>query len=142
MRTIRFPRVQRLAKAYLDAELPGQGLAGVPVSTKNPNDLPENWIRLRSQGGPQDLHQWRCMLDIFICGKDETVVEGNANLVHSMMLQVPGVGITVPEFDGPYPWVRLARHTSGPSLLDPEEELPEVEVYRVVTIWHVLPIPS
>lgn len=81
------------------------------------------------------------MLDTYIYTMDEVVAEENSNLVHSLLLDVPGVGITVPEYAGPYPWVRRARHISGPTSLDPDEDLPNLEVYRIVTTWHVLPIP-
>jgi len=81
------------------------------------------------------------MIDTYVYATDEVVAEGNANLVHSLMLDVPGVGITVPEYAGPYPWVRKAQHISGPTSLEPDEDLPNLEVYRIVTTWHVLPIP-
>lgn len=141
METILFPRVQRLAKSYLEAQLPTHGQAQ-PVSTKNPSSLPNKWIRLRAQGGPRSFVEWRVMLDTYIYATDETVAEGNANLIHSLMLDVPGVGITVPEYAGAYPWVRRTQHISGPSSLDPDEDLPNLEVFRVVTTWHVLPIPK
>ena len=81
------------------------------------------------------------MLDTFVYSTDEVVAEENSNLVHSLMLDVAGVGITVPEYAGPYPWVRKAIHVSGPRSLEPDVDLPNLEVYRIVTTWHVLPIP-
>jgi hypothetical protein len=78
------------------------------------------------------------MVDTFIYATDEVAVEGTANLVHALMLDVPGVGITVPEYDGAYPWVRMTRHISGPSSLEPDVVLPNLEVFRVVTTWHDL----
>lgn len=82
------------------------------------------------------------MLNVFVCAKDEVVAEENSNLIHSLMLQVPGVAILVPDYVSPYPWIRLARHISGPTLLDSDEDLPSVSVYRSVCTWHILPIPS
>lgn len=140
MKTILFPRVQRLAREYLLQELPAHGKAQ-PVGTKNPQTLPAQWIRLRAQGGPRNMVEWRCMVDTFIYATDEVIAEGTANLVHSLMLDVPGVAITIPEYPEAYPWVRMTRHISGPSSLEPDVVLPNLEVFRVVTTWHVLPIP-
>ncbi len=140
METILFPRVQRLAREYLRTQLAARGKAQ-PVSTKNPPTLPAQWIRLRVQGGPRNMVEWRVMLDTFVYATDETVAEGNAILVHSLMLDATGVGIAIPEYNGAYPWVRLTRHISGPSSLEPDEVLPNLEVFRIVTTWHVLPIP-
>lgn len=143
METVLFPRVQRLAREYLRTQLTAFGKTQ-PVSTKNPDDdeLPPYWIRLRTEGGPRDLWEWRVMLDSFIYATDEVVAEENSNLVHALMLDVPGVGIAVPEYAGSYPWVRKAKHVSGPTSLEPDVDLPNLEVYRVVTTWHVLPIPK
>lgn len=140
METVLFPRVQRLAREFLQTQLAARGKAQ-PVGTKNPSKLPAQWIRLRSEGGPRSLTEWRVMLDTFVYATDEVVAEENSNLIHSLMLDVPGVGITVPEFAGPFPWVRMARHVSGPTSLEPDVDLPNLEVYRIVTTWHVLPIP-
>jgi hypothetical protein len=141
METILFPRVQRLAREYLLTQLAARGKAQF-VGTKNPRELPSEWIRLRSQGGPRSFTEWRVMLDTYIYTTDEVVAEENSNLVQSLLLDVPGVGIVVPEYPGPYPWVRMARYVSGPTSLDPDEDLPNLEVYRIVTTWHVLPIPK
>jgi hypothetical protein len=141
MELVLFPRVQRLAKTLLEAQLTAQGKTQ-PVSTKNPSTLVPEWIRLRSAGGPRSLWEWRCMLEVFIYATDEVVAEGNSNLVHSIMLDAPGVAIEVPDYSGPYPWIRKAVHVSGPTLVEPDVDLPQLEVFRVVTTWHVLPIPS
>jgi hypothetical protein len=136
-----FPRAQRLAKTLLEAQLTAQGKTQ-PIVTKNPSTIVPEWIRLRSAGGPRDLWEWRVMLEVFIYASDETVAEGNSNLVHSIMLDAAGVGIEVPEYPEAYPWIRKAVHISGPTPLESDEDLPQLEVFRVVTTWHVLPIPS
>ncbi|AZS06578.1 hypothetical protein SEA_JACOREN57_11 [Mycobacterium phage JacoRen57] len=142
METVLFPRAQRLARAYLLTQLAERGLSQ-HVGTKDPDgDMPDQWIRLRMQGGPKTLYEWRVMIDTYCYATDEVVAEGNANLVHSLMLDVPGVAIAVPDWPEPFPWVRLARHISGPTALDSEEDLPNLEVFRIVTTWHVLPIPQ
>jgi hypothetical protein len=141
METVLFPRVQRLAREYLLTQLAAHGKAQ-SVGTKNPPQLPNQWIRLRSQGGARNMWEWCVMVDTLIYATDEVVAEGNANLVHSLMLDVPGVKIAIPEYPEPYPWVRMTRHISGPSSLEPDVVLPNLEVFRVVTTWHVLPIPK
>lgn len=139
MRVVRYPAVHRLTKNFLDQQLPAQGIVQ-PVGTKNPRTLPPQWIRLRSQGGPKSLWEWRCMMDVFVYANDETVAEDNANLVHSLMLDAAGVAIQAPEFPQPFTWVRLTRHISGPTPVE-DEELPDLECYRFVVVWHILPIP-
>jgi hypothetical protein len=140
MKTILFPLHQRLARNFLREQLPVFGL-DVPVVTKNPSSLPKEWIKLRSQGGPRDLVEWRAMLDIYVYSKDEVKAEGIANTVHSLMLDAPGVLIKTPEYSEPYPWIRLARHISGPTSLNPDDDLPHLEPFRIVSVWHILPIP-
>lgn len=140
METVLFPRVQRLAREYLRTQLAAHG-ESQHVGTKNPTEE-DRWIRLRSQGGNRTLYEWRVMLDTFIYAKDEVAIEGTANLVHSLMLDVPGVEIAIPEYPEPLAWVRRAQHISGPASLEPDEDLPDWEVFRVVTTWHVLPIPK
>ena len=139
MRVVRFPAVHRLTKNFLDQQLPDQGIAQ-PVGSKNPRVIPDQWIRLRSQGGPKSLVEWRCMMDVFCYAKAEDVAEDNANLVHSMMLDAPGVAIQAPEFPMPFTWVRRARHISGPTPVE-DEDLPDLECFRFVVTWHILPIP-
>lgn len=141
METVDFPRVQRLAREFLLTQLAERGKAQ-SVSTKDPDELPAQWIRLRSQGGTPTLFEWRVMLDTYICANNEVVAEENSNLVHALMMAVPGVAIAVPEWPVPFAWVRRAQHISGPTLLDPDEDLPNIDVYRIVTTWHVLPIPK
>lgn len=135
-----FPRVQRLAKSYLEEQLPYHNKEQ-DVSTKNPAEMPDQWVRLETQGGPRSYVEWRVMLNVFIYSNDETVAEENSNLVHSLLLDVPGVGIVVPEYAGPYPWVRLSRHVSGPSSVT-DRDLPDLDCFRVVVTWYVLPIPK
>ena len=137
---VRFPRLQRLAKSYLEEQLPYHG-KDLKVVTKNPRNIPDHWIRLQGQGGAPKLHEWPAMLNIYVYGKAEDVVEENGNLVHSLMLAAAGVGIVVPEYNGAYPWVRMTRHISGPTALDPDEDLPNLDIARIVVTWHVLPIP-
>lgn len=141
METILFPRVQRLARVFLQTQLEARGKTQ-PVGTKNPSKLPSQWIRLKSDGGPRSMTEWRVMLETFVYATDEVVAEENSNLVHALMLDVPGVAIAAPEFPEAFPWVRMARHVSGPSSLEPDVDLPNLEVYRIVTTWHVLPIPK
>jgi len=136
-----FPRPQRLAREFLRTQLLAVGNTQ-HVGTKNPSKLPSEWIRLRSQGGPQTLYDWRVMLEVFVFATDEVVAEGNAIYVHSLLSNAAGVGIVVPEFEGPFPWVRKAVHVSGPTSIEPDEDLPNLEAYRIVTTWHVLPIPK
>ena len=88
------------------------------------------------------MWEWQVMLDTLVYATDEVIAEENSNLVHSLMLDVPGVAIAVPEWPEPFAWIRRARHVSGPVSLDPDEDLPNLEVYRIVTTWHVLPIPK
>lgn len=140
MEVILFPRVQRLAREFLRTQLAARGKTQ-PVSTKNPSTLPAQWIRLRTEGGPRSMTEWRVMMETFVYATDEVIAEENSNLVHALMLDVPGVAIAIPEYPGPFPWVRMARHVSGPTSLEPDEDLPNLEVYRIVTTWHVLPIP-
>lgn len=138
--TVKFPRVQRLAKVYLEEQLTAQQGVAMHVGTKNPDELPDNWIRLTSEGGPRSIWEWQPQLELLVYGNDEEIAEGNGNLIHSLMLDAAGVGITVPESLPDYPWVRKARHISGPVSIG-DEDLPEYDVYRIVVVWHVLPIP-
>jgi len=82
------------------------------------------------------------MLEAFVYATDEVVAEENSNLVHALMLDVPGVDIAIPEYPNAFPWIRKAQHVSGPTPLEPDVDLPNLEVYRIVTTWHVLPIPK
>lgn len=88
------------------------------------------------------MFEWQVTLNTFVYADDETVAEENAVLVHSLMLDVPGVAIAAPEHDEAFPWVRLSRHISGPTPINSDVDLPNLEVYRIVTSWHILPIPS
>ena len=137
--TVLFPRVQRLARTYLLAELGARGKSQ-PVVSKQPGTIPNQWIRIVSQGGPRSIWEWEPMLNVFVYANDEVVAEGNSNLVHSLLLDAPGVEIEVPEYDGAYRWIRRARHVSGPHNLG-DEDLPDLEMFRIVVIWHLLPIP-
>lgn len=139
MEIVLYPRVQRLAKKLIGDELTARGKS-MPIGTKDPDELPQNWIRLWSEGGVPELHEWRPMVQILVCGMDETVVEENANLVHAIVNAAAGVGILVPEYAGAYPWIRQAQHISGPSPIE-DEDLPQVTMSRIVVQWHVLPIP-
>lgn len=141
METVVYPRVQRLAREFLRTQLAEWGKQQ-SVSTKNPDELPSQWIRLESEGGPRSLWEWQVTLNTYVYSTDEVVAEENSNLVHSLLLDVPGVAITIPEWPEPYPWVRKARHINGPKALQPDVDLPNLEVYRIVTTWHVLPIPK
>jgi hypothetical protein len=141
METVLFPRVQRLARQFLRTELTARGKSQT-VSTKNPRELPAQWIRLESEGGPRSLWEWQVTLNTYVYSTDEVVAEENSNLVHSLMLDVPGVAIAIPEYPEAFPWIRRARHISGPRQLMPDVDLPNLEVYRIVTTWHVLPIPK
>lgn len=139
MNKILFPRVQRMARNYLIEQLTAEGKPQ-HVGTKQPKTLTGSWVRLVSQGGPRRNFKWEPMLNIFVYADDEVVAEENANLVHSLMLDVPGVKITVPEYPEAYPWVHQTRHVSGPANLG-DEDLPELEMYRIVVVWTILPIP-
>lgn len=141
MDTVLFPRVQRLAREFLRTQLAARG-KDQPVSTKNPSKLPSQWIRLESEGGPRSLWEWQVMLNVYVYSTDEVIAEENSNLIHSLMLDAPGVAIAIPEWPEPLSWIRQARHISGPRSLDPDVDLPNLEVYRIVTTWHVLPIPK
>ncbi|UOW93081.1 tail terminator [Mycobacterium phage NoShow] len=141
METVLFPRVQRLAREFLRTQLAEHGVPQT-VSTKNPDQLPNRWIRLETEGGPRSLWEWQVTLNTFVYVTDEVEAEGTSNLVHSLMLDVPGVAIKIPEWPDPFPWIRRARHVNGPKALEPDVDLPNLEVYRIVTTWHVLPIPK
>lgn len=141
METVLYPRVQRLAREFLRTQLAARG-KDQSVSTKNPSTLPAQWIRLETEGGPRSLWEWQVTLNTFVYATDEVVAEENSNLVHSLMLDVPGVAIAAPEWPEPFAWVRRARHVNGPKALEPDVALPHLEVYRIVTTWHVLPIPK
>jgi len=82
------------------------------------------------------------MLNVYVYSTDEVIAEENSNLIHALMLDAPGVAIAIPEWPEPLSWIRQARHISGPRSLDPDVDLPNLEVYRIVTTWHVLPIPK
>lgn len=141
METVLFPRVQRLAREFLRTQLAAHGVPQT-VSTKNPGQLPSRWIRLESEGGPRSFWEWQVTLNTYVYVTDEVEAESTSNLVHSLMLDVPGVAIAIPEWPEPYPWIRRARHINGPKALTPDEDLPNLEVYRIVTTWHVLPVPK
>jgi len=82
------------------------------------------------------------MINLYLYNRsDETELERDANLVHSLMLDAAGVDIQAFEYPEPYPWIRKAQHISGPSPVK-DDDLPDLDVFRIVTIWHVLPIPS
>lgn len=139
MDIVLFPPVQKLARDFLTAQLTERGKA-MPVGTKNPPSLPAKWIRLESQGGDRDLWEWRPMINLYVYNRnDEVVHEQDSNLVHSLMLDAAGVDMALPGYP-PFKWVRKTQHISGPSPVK-DDELPDLDINRIVVIWHVLPIP-
>lgn len=141
MDTVLFPPVQKLARDFLTAQLTERGKT-MPVGTKNPSSLPVKWVRLESQGGDRDLWEWRPMINIYVYNRqDEVGHEGDSNLVHSLLLDAAGVDMLSPEYPEPYKWVRKTQHISGPTPVK-DDELPDLDIFRIVVIWHVLPIPT
>lgn len=141
METVLFPPVQDLARVFLTEQLAARNRA-MDVGTKNPNKLPAKWIRLESQGGDRDLWEWRPMINLYLYNReDEVALERDSNLVHSLMLDAAGVDILMDEdYPLPYKWIRKAQHISGPTPVR-DDDLPDLDVMRIVVIWHVLPIP-
>ena len=141
METVLFPAVQELARVFLTDQLTTRGKA-MPVGTKNPARMPAKWIRLESQGGPRDLWEWRPMVNLYLYNRQSEVdIERDANLVHSLMLDAAGVPILMEDdHPEPYQWIRKAQHISGPSPVK-DDDLPDLDVFRIVVVWHVLPIP-
>ena len=142
MDTVLFPPVQKLARDFLTAQLTERGKT-MPVGTKNPKSMPAKWIRLESQGGDRDLWEWRPMINIHVYNRqDEVGHEEDSNLVHSLMLDAAGVDMLyLPGYPEPYKWVRKTQHISGPTPVK-DDELPDLDIFRIVVIWHVLPIPT
>ncbi len=57
------------------------------------------------------------------------------------MLDAAGVPILMEDdHPEPYQWIRKAQHISGPSPVK-DDDLPDLDVFRIVVVWHVLPIP-
>ena len=82
------------------------------------------------------------MIYVYIYNRqDEVEHERDSNLVHSLLLDAAGVDMLSPEYPEPYKWVRKTQHISGPSPVK-DDELPDLDIFRIVVIWHVLPIPT
>ena len=80
------------------------------------------------------------MINLYVYNRnDEVVHEQDSNLVHSLMLDAAGVDMALPGYP-PFKWVRKTQHISGPSPVK-DDELPDLDINRIVVIWHVLPIP-
>ena len=141
METVLFPPVQKLARDFLTAQLTERGKT-MPVGTKNPSSMPAKWIRLESQGGDRDLWEWRPMINLYVYNRgNEVEHELDSNLIHALMLDAPGVDMLSPAYPQPFKWVRKAQHISGPTPVK-DDELPDLDINRIVVIWHVLPIPT
>ena len=139
MQTVLYPAVQNLARAFLSAALTEFGKP-MPVSTKNPAQHPERWVRIESMGGNRTLWSYLPLINLYVYDYDEVTAEQNSNRVHSLMLDAPGVDIQVPEYPQPFKWVTRAQHISGPSSVK-DEDIPDLEVFRTVVTWRLHPIP-
>lgn len=136
MNTIEFPRPMLTCKTFLHAALAERD-KDMFVGRQNPDEsvLPDRWIRIRSNGGTRSsLATWDAQLLLDYYDRDEDLGEVNSLLIHSLMLDAPGVGITLPGGPAEFPWVIRTRHISGPSLLG-DEDLPKLERYLSVVTW-------
>ncbi|QSL99623.1 hypothetical protein [Mycobacterium phage Maco6] len=134
MKTLLFPRPKLLARTFLKEQLPAFG-ADMPVEHRNPDPLPERWVRLDTESGPQTLGT----LDVFVTAyiyntRNSSQAEEDSGLVRSLMHDAPGVAIPYPGGPADFPWVVRSRHISGPSDLG-DEDLPGASMYRVITQW-------
>lgn len=133
MRTVLYPRTKLLARTFLEEQLPAFG-ANMPVENKNPNPLPERWVRLSAEGGDQDLGTRDALVIAYVYNlKDSSQGEADAYLVQSLLHDAPGVAIPYPG-EATLPYVVRARNVSGPSDLG-DEDLPGATMYRVITQW-------
>lgn len=82
------------------------------------------------------------MMNVYVCGNDDITAERMAQSIHSWLIAAAGVDILVPEWPSPMAWVRDTQHISGPVPLENDEDLPDIEEWRSVVIWHVLPVPK
>lgn len=141
MEAVEFPRFTGLVKRFLEDRLAESNMV-IPVVTKNPTTLPVQWIRLSPQGGKPTLYEWRAMMNVYACGKNDIATELLAQKLHAWLIAAAGVDILVPEWSEPVKWVRLVQHISGPVPLEDDEDLPHIEEWRSVVTWHVLPVPK
>lgn len=140
METVRFPRPMLLTRTLLNQALTERNKA-LPIGSKNPRVLPDRWIRNSSNGGPRSsLGTWDVQIVVRLYDKDESRAEDDAVLIHGLLLDAAGVGVTLPVGPANFPWVVRTRHVSGPiNLSDPD--LPELESYQSVVIWTLHYIP-
>lgn len=135
MKTVIYPRPKLLVRTFLKEQLPAFGQP-IPVETKNPDPMPQRWVRIFTEGGPRDLGTWDVMMTCFIYNlKDSSQAEGDAILVQSLMTDAPGVDIPYPG-ERAMPYVVRSRHVSGPSDLG-DEDIPGATMYRVITQWTI-----
>lgn len=141
MEAVEFPRFTGLVKKFLEDRLAEENM-DMPVVTKNPTSIPTQWIRLSPQGGKPTLYEWRAMVNVYACGTNDIAAERLGQKLHAWLLAAAGVGILVPEYPEAYPWVRRTLHISGPVPMENDEDQPNIEEWRSVVTWHVLPIPK
>jgi hypothetical protein len=95
-----------------------------------------------TQGGPRSsLATWDVQIVARYCDKDESLADANSVLIHSILLDAAGVGVTLPGI-GPanFPWVVRTRFISGPLNMS-DEDLPEIEIYQSTVRWTLHHIP-
>jgi hypothetical protein len=139
MDTLEYPRPLLLFKSFLDEQLSARSKP-MTVSSKDPVNLPERWIRVESNGGPRDLSVWTIRYVVYINDHDESLGESNAVLIHGLTLDAPGVEFKLTTNTTPFPWVVRARHVSGPSSIG-NADIPQLSVYRFAVEWSIHPIP-
>lgn len=140
MEVILFPRPLLLAKTLIESALDERN-SSMPVGSRNPKTLPARWIRISSVGGPRlSPGEWETQIVTRYYDADESLADSMSGLIHSILIDAAGVGVTLPTGPANFPWIVRTQHVSGPVNLN-DEDFPDLGCYQSAVRWVLHPIP-